>query len=244
MQVWLTRTFLLTALCSAVFVVSPPPARAQKEDARKHYDRATAAFGLGRYADAAVEYEAAFRMRPDPALLYNCAQSYRLAGNKPRAVELYRNYVRLYGDAPNAEDARSHLNNLELEVSAERAATSRSSTHPAPVPTTAIPSPAPAPSHPPAPTPAPTFAIKDPAAAAPPAPPPNVVGVPAADIHVDVVATPQSVGPSDREQRPLLRRPWFWAAVGAVVVGGTIAILVAASGDKDPKPTFGVIAGN
>ena len=82
-------------------------------DARKHYDRATAAFGLGKYAEAAAEYEAAFRLRPDPALLYNCAQSYRLAGDRPRAIELYRNYLRLYGDAPNAEDARKHLGNLE-----------------------------------------------------------------------------------------------------------------------------------
>ena len=110
----------LTAIV-VILVTLGAPAHAEKQDARKHYDKATAAFGLGNFADAAAEYEAAFRLRPDPALLYNCAQSYRLAGNKPRAAELYRNYLRLYGEPSNAEDARRHLSDLELELAAERA---------------------------------------------------------------------------------------------------------------------------
>ena len=31
-----------------------------------------------------------------------------MAGNRPRALQLYRNFVRLYGDNPRAEDARNH----------------------------------------------------------------------------------------------------------------------------------------
>ena len=36
------------------------------KDARRVYDEATAAFGLGRYAEAAEKYEAAFSLRPIP----------------------------------------------------------------------------------------------------------------------------------------------------------------------------------
>src|SRR4029079_2419550 len=54
------------------------------KDASRLYQEATSAFGLGHYAEAAEKYEGAFSLRPDPALLYNAAQSYRLAGIKTR----------------------------------------------------------------------------------------------------------------------------------------------------------------
>ena len=101
-------------------VQAPAGAAASSKDARRIYDEATAAFGLGRYAEAAEKYEAAFSLRPDPALLYNAAQSYRLAGNKARALELYRNYVRLYPDGTNAEDARNHVAALKKAIDEER----------------------------------------------------------------------------------------------------------------------------
>ena len=215
-------------------MVAPSPAWAEKVDARKHYDRATAAFGLGKYAEAAAEYEAAFRLRPDPALLYNCAQSYRLAGDRARAIELYRNYLRLYGDAPNAEDARKHLGNLELAAAAERPA---------------LAAPAPRPMLPPAPAAA--VAVTPPPAipAAPPASepvPPLVASAPvppAPEVHVDApVSAPAPAG--DDGERPLVRRPWFWVAVGAVVVAGVAVALIATGGDKDPSASLGTVVAN
>ena len=75
----------------------------------------------GTLREAAAKYEAAFALRPDPALLYNAAQSHRLAGNKPRALELYRDYVRLYPDGASAEDARGHVSALKKVVEDHRA---------------------------------------------------------------------------------------------------------------------------
>ena len=208
----------LTAIV-VILVTLGAPAHAEKQDARKHYDKATAAFGLGNFADAAAEYEAAFRLRPDPALLYNCAQSYRLAGNKPRAAELYRNYLRLYVEASNAEDARRHLSDLELELAAERAVQSSPGAAKEPPPATTA-----APVDEAAPTP--LIALEA------PAPPPNLVEAPrpATDGH-------------DAE-RPLYTRSWFWIAVGAAVVGGTVAILLATKRDSDPTATFGSFPAN
>jgi tetratricopeptide (TPR) repeat protein len=92
---------------------------AQSADARAHYEKATTAYALGRYADAAGEFEQAFALKPDPALLYNAAQAYRLAGRRDRALELYRNYLRVFGRrAEHASDVEWHIAELEKLVTA------------------------------------------------------------------------------------------------------------------------------
>ena len=89
-------TALATVL--ATFILGPAPAaRAddQRGEARAHYEKGTAAYALGRFADAAAEFEQAFTLKPDPALLYNAAQAYRLAGDRDRALQLYKSYLRV-----------------------------------------------------------------------------------------------------------------------------------------------------
>jgi tetratricopeptide (TPR) repeat protein len=95
---------------------STSPADIQK--AKIAYKRATAQFGIGNYAEAAVAYEEAFTLKPDPALLFNAAQAYRLAGNRERAIKLYRNYLRLYSEGSAAPEARKHMETLEAEEKA------------------------------------------------------------------------------------------------------------------------------
>ena len=58
----------------------------KEEEARDHLNR------------AADNYEKAFALKPDPAVLYNAAQAHRLAGNKQRALDLYQSYLRMYGN--------------------------------------------------------------------------------------------------------------------------------------------------
>lgn len=238
----MVRTALVVVVLAAGLVVGASGgARAERDDARKHYDRATAAFGLGRYADAAKEYEAAFALRPDPALLYNSAQAYRLAGNKQRALELYRNYVRLYGGAPNAEDARKHVADLDLQAAAE-AAVPPAAENPVPAPTPGSPSTAAV--GPVAPAPAVT-APAPVSAAVPAAPPMLAVATPPpapTTPGADLASGPGSAGAT--HEGSLLSRPWFWVAVGAVVVGGVVGVLLLTRKTEDPKPSFGVVVGN
>jgi hypothetical protein len=121
-------------------------------------EKAVAAFGLGNYARAAEQYEVAFRLKPDAPLLYNAAEAHRLAGNQRRALDLYRNFVFLYGAvSPLAPDAKKHVAELEAMLAAE------TSPAPAAYPPPAAPVPGAPPTWPPvAPAPAPV------AAAAPP----------------------------------------------------------------------------
>ena len=189
----------------------------KKTEARRLYDEATAAFGVGNYAEAAEKYEGSFKLHPDAALLYNAAQAYRMAGNQQRALQLYRNFVRLYADNPRTEDARNHAAALEKALTE-----------------TAKPGVPPAPTSPPA-----DSATRAPSADLAPPPPPGV----------SLSAPPPGQSPtlleqhaSSDEARPsLVRRPWFWVVVGAAVVGGTVAILLATRNDTYPEATLGTV---
>ena len=198
-------------------------AEEKKSEARRLYDEATAAFGVGNYAEAAEKYEGSFKLHPDAALLYNAAQAYRMAGNQPRALQLYRNFVRLYGDNPRTEDARNHAAALEKAIaSGKPAAVAPPPAGTSPAPVTTAPSPELAPTQPPA------VSLG--------APPPQPAQPPAL---IEQQAT--QPGGADESSPSLVRRPWFWVAVGAAVVGGTVAILLATRKDTYPDPTLGTV---
>ena len=208
----------------ALAVGGRPALAAEPSAARKAYDEATAAFGLGHYTEAAEKYETAFSLRPDPALLYDAAQAYRLAGNRRRALELYRNYLRLYPDRQNADEARNQVATLTKAIEEEMAGP----------PVAAPPTPAPSPPVAPIATPSP---VSPPALS--PAPPPALSSAPAAMVTTtSPAAEPQSGSGGSRT--------WIWIAVGAaVVVGGAVALVLAThGGDKFPDASFGTAAGN
>jgi tetratricopeptide (TPR) repeat protein len=210
------------AVLIAVLLGASSSARADRNEARKAYDAATAAFGLGHYAEAAESYEKAFSMHPDPALLYNCAQAYRLAGNRARALELYRNYVRLYPDRSNADEARSQVAALSKAIDDEKQAAV------APPPAQPV---APVVASPPPTVPAPALSPSSSSSSSAP-----VSQTVAAGIATGPSAEPPSSGGS---------HTWIWIAAGvAVVVGATVAILLATRGDKFPDASYGTATGN
>lgn len=93
-------------------------------EARAHYEKATSHFAVGEFAEAAAEYQAAYKLKPDPALLYNAAQSYRLANNPDKALILYKNYVQLYPNESNADEVRSQIAKLKQAIAAAESAKS------------------------------------------------------------------------------------------------------------------------
>jgi tetratricopeptide (TPR) repeat protein len=207
-------------LLAAILLTAARGAEAAEDrtaEARRFYDEATAAFGVGNFSEAAEKYEASFKLHPEPALLYNAAQAYRMAGNQQRALQLYRNFVRLYGSNPRAEDARNHA--AALDKALAQADKSGPTTAPAPAePAARAPTPVPAP--------LPAASLN--------APPPRTDQTTAL---VEPPAPPANGGDEDRPS--LVRRPWFWVAVGAVVVGGTVAILLGTHKDTYPDPSLG-----
>jgi tetratricopeptide (TPR) repeat protein len=217
----LPRSLVLVVAIVLALARGAGAAEEKKTEARRLYDEATAAFGVGNYAEAADKYEASFKLHPDAALLYNAAQAYRMAGNQPRALQLYRNFVRLYGDNPRTEDARNHAAALEKAI-----ATGTPAAVPSPPAGTSAKPAMPAPAL--APTPPPVVSL----GATPPQPsqPPALIEQQAS-----------STGSADEASPSLVRRPWFWVVVGAAVVGGTVAILLATGKDTYPGATLGTL---
>jgi len=100
--------------CLAGILLLPGVARAEDTAAaREHYQKGTAFYDLGRYQDAAKEFEAAYEAKNDPALLYNLAQSHRLAGNTEQALHFYRTYLRRVPKAANRSEIEERIMALE-----------------------------------------------------------------------------------------------------------------------------------
>jgi tetratricopeptide (TPR) repeat protein len=215
----MTRASLSLAVLVLLGMAAAAPARADdRSEARAHYDKATAAYALGRYADAAVEFEQAFSLKPDPAILYNAAQANRLAGKKERALELYKNYRRVYGRrADHAPDVDRHIAELEKAVENDRRVSSAESTSLAnpdgPVP----------PASPTMPAPQVTQPV-------PAAPPPAPSSAPPAALVTQQPATPVD------EERPVYTRWWFWTVGGAVVAGAVVGVVLMTRPSADCGP--------
>lgn len=189
-------------------------------DARTHYERGTSLFDLGKYHDAAVEYEKAYELKNDPALLFNIGQAYRLANDHVEALTAYRSYLRRSPDAPNRVEVQSHIDELQQIVDSEK----RSATSPP----MGVLRPGQAPEGtPPAPP-------SEPRTSAPGAPSPEAVVAPATTpVAADVVA-------ASPEHKPFYKKWWFWTAVGGVVVAGAVVgIAVAATTPQNASAPAG-----
>jgi hypothetical protein len=108
-------------------------------EARSLYQKATAAYGLGNFAEAALLYEKAFALTTKPELLFNAAQAHRRAGNKDRALALYTSYLQIFPKGSGRELAERRIDELTTAIQAER---SRPAITPPPPALTTAPPPA------------------------------------------------------------------------------------------------------
>jgi tetratricopeptide (TPR) repeat protein len=106
-----TRLFAF-ALLAALAAGRPAHADATAQ-AREHYHLGTKLFDLRRYQEAAREYEAAYEAREDPALLFNIAQAYRLAGDYAAAVASFRSYLRRLPRAANRPEVEARIREMQ-----------------------------------------------------------------------------------------------------------------------------------
>lgn len=230
----------------ALFVSLPARAGQREDIARSEVAAGTAAYNLGYYEDAARHYEEAYRQVPDPVLLFDIGQAYRLAGKPDRAITAYRSYLRT-APADVANRAQVERRIPELEKLVEQMKSAQTAPPPGTLP----------PAAPPASPPAQGQGSVTPAAASPvgaapaqqsasstqtptalpvPASPETQPGAgvpPGADLHAAVPAG---------ESPPVYKTWWFWTGVGVVVVGGVVAAVLLSSGSSKGIP--GTTLGN
>ncbi|HWE28430.1 MAG TPA: hypothetical protein VHB97_10530 [Polyangia bacterium] len=192
-------------------------ARAESNDAREVYKHAETAYALGRFNEAAQLFERVFELKQDPVVLFDAAQAHRLAGNKQKALVLYENYLRLFGERDNHAAVEKRVIELKAAIEADRVAAAAAAASAAPVKTP--------PSEPAVTTPPPdtTHAADAPVAAAP----------------LTLVAEPPP--------KPAKKKTWVWGVVvgGVVVVGAAVALgVVFGSSSSAPSVSLGTVRGN
>ena len=183
----------------AIACLLPSVAFADSAEARQHYEKATAHFAVGEFAEAAGEYQAAFKAKPDPALLYDAAQAYRLANNPDKALILYRNYLQLYPNESNISEVRAQIEKLKDAVAAaEKAKT------------------------------APPTGTNEPKRIAPDATPAETTTArPSSEPTNSIGSSSQAVeAEPPARATPIYKKWWLWTAVGVVVAGGVVVAVV------------------
>jgi tetratricopeptide (TPR) repeat protein len=108
-------------VCLAVgSAATPVRADDARSAARRHFEQGTSLYDIGKFREAAHEYEEAYKAKNDPALLYNIGQAYRLGGEAQAAMTAYHAYLRRLPTAPNRAQVEEHLSVLQRQLDAER----------------------------------------------------------------------------------------------------------------------------
>jgi len=119
----MNRAWLVFGIVGLALLLGARAAHADgAASAREHFDRGTTLYDLHRFDEAAAEYERAFELHHDPALLFNIGQAYRAAGVPSKAVQFYRSYLRRSPRSPNRAEVQARIEELQRLIEDEKAA--------------------------------------------------------------------------------------------------------------------------
>ncbi len=115
-----TRIVLLVALFLSIPIATPaqePPSSAapsadDRKKARERYDAGVRKFDVGRFDEAAADFEAAYQLTGAPEILYNMATTYRAAKKYDKALLMYRAYLRKVPDTTFRADVEKRIAEL------------------------------------------------------------------------------------------------------------------------------------
>lgn len=85
---------------------------AKRQEAREHYENGSRKFDVGKFDEAATEFQLAYELVGDPAILYNIAKSYQLGQNPERARFFYQSYLRRVDNPANKAEVVGRINDL------------------------------------------------------------------------------------------------------------------------------------
>jgi tetratricopeptide (TPR) repeat protein len=89
-------------------------------EAKARFRAGATYFEAAAYDRAIVEFEASYKLAPMPETLFTIAQSYRLKGDRRKAVEYYQRYLDGRPNGRGSPEARNFIDGLEDELVSER----------------------------------------------------------------------------------------------------------------------------
>jgi tetratricopeptide (TPR) repeat protein len=105
-------------------LLAPVAAHAQggAEQAKALAAQGTARYQVGLFDEALRLYEAAYKVHPVPALIFNIAQCQRQLKNYDKAAFLYRSFLRALPDAPNRAQVEEIVREMDRLAGEQRQA--------------------------------------------------------------------------------------------------------------------------
>jgi tetratricopeptide (TPR) repeat protein len=113
--VWTTAPHAVQAQAAAQ-AAPPAPTPEDEEKARGHFRLGRAHYDNGDFAEAAVEFESAYRISQRSALLYNIYLAYRDANDTRHAADALKKYLQLEAKVENRGQLESRLAALERSL--------------------------------------------------------------------------------------------------------------------------------
>ena len=194
------------------FVLSAPAqadADADLTEAKRLFHSATTLYNLGEYDQALAQFKAAYKLKSDPAFLFNIAQCQRQIPDYLAAEKSYRAFLREMPDAP--QKVRDDVGRLADEMAA--AAKAQRASRPSTGGRAADAEPR---------TREPTTG----GVAPPPSPPPQAVTPPPE--HADLTAN----APSPM-RTPVYKKWWLWTTVAVIAAGAGVGLGIGLSSGGD-----------
>lgn len=105
------RTLAIVFLC--IMSLSSVVSAQRVTPAQRHYDTGDTHFAQGRFAEAATEFQAAYDISHNAALLYNIARSHERAGNVDAAIETYQRFLEAGAPGTGRTEIEDAIRSLE-----------------------------------------------------------------------------------------------------------------------------------
>jgi tetratricopeptide (TPR) repeat protein len=133
-------------MLACLMAAGPPPALASpapvtSEDrarAERLYRLGNQHYELGEYAQAIEHFRRSYQLAPEPVLLFDLAQAYRLHGDCRRSLETYRQFARLAPNHALRFKAQAHIEALQGTCGAAATSALRPAPDPKPRPAVQI----------------------------------------------------------------------------------------------------------
>jgi hypothetical protein len=132
----LARAHRLGVVAALAILAAGAPASADRRSSLKYeeaFRRGTQLFKDGRWADARIEFQAAYAIDPRPVLLFNIASTYRREKDRVNARVYYKWFIDKAGTSKLVDVARQSIAEIDAELNAELALASEPKPPPEPV---------------------------------------------------------------------------------------------------------------